>query len=117
MNDQDKRLIEDYLPVTELNEISAAKKKHPKHPVALIHYWPAPVGRSRPHAPRSIAPWSPHRKTRKAASRPHPSSQSSQHSRLIARSGEGTRSDKDRERRRRFSSRPRHVRGRRRDPS
>ena len=37
----DKRLIEDYLPVRELNEIAAKEKKHPEHPVALIHYWPA----------------------------------------------------------------------------
>jgi len=36
-----KRLIEDYLPVRELNEIAAKEKKHPEHPVALIHYWPA----------------------------------------------------------------------------
>src|SRR5687768_8520239 len=49
MNNQDKRLIEHFLPVTELNEISAAEKKHPKHPVALIHYWPArrPITASR----------------------------------------------------------------------
>lgn len=37
----DLRLIEFFLPVTELNDIAAAEKKHPKHPVALIHYWPA----------------------------------------------------------------------------
>ena len=37
----DKRLIEDYLPVRELNEIAAKEKKHPEHPVALVHYWPA----------------------------------------------------------------------------
>jgi len=36
-----KRLIEDYLPVRELNEIAAREKKHPEHPVALVHYWPA----------------------------------------------------------------------------
>jgi putative DNA methylase len=35
------RLIEDYLPIRELNEIAAKEKKHPEHPVALIHYWPA----------------------------------------------------------------------------
>src|SRR6266446_3398801 len=45
----DRRLIEYFLPITELNEISAAEKKHPKHPVALIHYWPArrPITASR----------------------------------------------------------------------
>lgn len=38
-NSDDLRLIEYFLPVAELNDISAAEKKHPKHPVALIHYW------------------------------------------------------------------------------
>ena len=37
----DRRLIEDYLPLDDLNAISAKEKKHPKHPVALVHYWPA----------------------------------------------------------------------------
>jgi len=37
----DRRLIEDYLPLDVLNAIAAKEKKHPKHPVALIHYWPA----------------------------------------------------------------------------
>ena len=37
----DCRLIEDYLPLDDLNAISAKEKKHPKHPVALVHYWPA----------------------------------------------------------------------------
>ncbi len=41
MSENHKRLIEDYLPVRELNEIAAKEKKHPEHPVALIHYWPA----------------------------------------------------------------------------
>jgi putative DNA methylase len=36
-----KRLIEEYLPVREISEIAAREKKHPEHPVALIHYWPA----------------------------------------------------------------------------
>jgi putative DNA methylase len=49
MKETDKRLIEHFLPVTELNEIAAAEKKHPKHPVALVHYWPArrPITASR----------------------------------------------------------------------
>lgn len=38
---QDRRLIEDFLPVDLLNAISSKEKKHPKHPVALVHYWPA----------------------------------------------------------------------------
>ena len=37
----DRRLIEDYLPLDALNAIAAKEKKHPKHPVALVHYWPA----------------------------------------------------------------------------
>ena len=37
----DRRLIEDYLPLDELNAIASKEKKHPKHPVALVHYWPA----------------------------------------------------------------------------
>jgi putative DNA methylase len=41
VSENNKRLIEDYLPVRELNEIAAKEKKHPEHPVALIHYWPA----------------------------------------------------------------------------
>ena len=36
-----RRLIEDYLPLDALNAISAREKLHPKHPVALVHYWPA----------------------------------------------------------------------------
>lgn len=41
MASNDRRLIEDYLPLDVLNEIAGKEKKHPKHPVALIHYWPA----------------------------------------------------------------------------
>ena len=37
----DRRLIEDYLPLDEINAIASKEKKHPKHPVALVHYWPA----------------------------------------------------------------------------
>ena len=37
----DRRLIEDYLPLDVLNAISAKEMSHPKHPVALVHYWPA----------------------------------------------------------------------------
>ena len=38
---EDRRLIEDYLPLDVLNAIAAKEKKHPKRPVELIHYWPA----------------------------------------------------------------------------
>ncbi len=41
MKNEDRRLIEDYLPLDVLNAISAKDKKHPKHPASLIHYWPA----------------------------------------------------------------------------
>ena len=37
----DRRLIEDYLPLDAINAIASKEKKHPKHPVALVHYWPA----------------------------------------------------------------------------
>lgn len=49
MNGNDRRLIEDFLPVETLNAIAGKEKKHPKHPVALIHYWPArrPITASR----------------------------------------------------------------------
>jgi putative DNA methylase len=49
MNGNDRRLIEDVLPVETLSAIAAREKKHPKHPVALIHYWPArrPITASR----------------------------------------------------------------------
>ena len=41
MTTGDRRLIEDYLPLDVLNAIATKEKKHPKHPVALVHYWPA----------------------------------------------------------------------------
>ena len=37
----DRRLIEDYLSLDALNAVSAKEKKHPRHPVALVRYWPA----------------------------------------------------------------------------
>ena len=41
MKTDDRRLIEDYLPLDVLNAISSKEKKHPQHALALIHYWPA----------------------------------------------------------------------------
>jgi putative DNA methylase len=41
MNGNGRRMIEDYLPLETLNAIAAKEMKHPRHPVALIHYWPA----------------------------------------------------------------------------
>lgn len=58
MNNGDRRLIEDYLPLDVLNAIAAKEKKHPKHPVALIHYWPArrPTTASRAAVYASLVP-------------------------------------------------------------
>lgn len=49
MKVNDRRLIEDYLPLDVINAIAGKEKKHPKHPVALVHYWPArrPITASR----------------------------------------------------------------------
>lgn len=41
MKTEDRRLIEDYLPLDVLNAIASKEMSHPKHPVALVHYWPA----------------------------------------------------------------------------
>ena len=58
MTEDDRRLIEDYLPLDALNAISAKEKKHPKHPVALIHYWPArrPTSASRAAVYAALVP-------------------------------------------------------------
>ena len=37
----DRRLIEDYLPLSTLNAIASKEKLHPRRYVELIHYWPA----------------------------------------------------------------------------
>ena len=47
MTEADRRLIEDYLPLDALNAISAKEKKHPKHPVVFVHYWPTRALRDR----------------------------------------------------------------------
>ena len=38
---EDRRLIEDYLPLEFLNAVASKEKLHPRHYVSLIHYWPA----------------------------------------------------------------------------
>ena len=38
---EDRRLIEDYLPLDFLNAVASKEKLHPRHYVSLIHYWPA----------------------------------------------------------------------------
>ncbi len=37
----DRRLIEDYLPLDVLNAIASNEKLHPRRYVELVHYWPA----------------------------------------------------------------------------
>lgn len=41
MTIDDRRLIEDYLPLDVLNAIASKEKLHPRRYVELIHYWPA----------------------------------------------------------------------------
>ena len=45
----DRRLIEDYLPLDDLNAIASKEKLHPRRYVELVHYWPArrPITASR----------------------------------------------------------------------
>ena len=37
----DRRLIEDFLPLDAINTVASREKLHPRHYVALVHYWPA----------------------------------------------------------------------------
>ena len=39
--EDDRRLIEDYLPLDAINAIASKEKRHPKRYVELVHYWPA----------------------------------------------------------------------------
>ena len=41
MTANDRRLIEDYLPLDKLNAIASKEKLHPRRYVELVHYWPA----------------------------------------------------------------------------
>ena len=45
----DRRLIEDYLPLDEINAIASREKLHPRRYVELVHHWPArrPITASR----------------------------------------------------------------------
>ena len=45
----DRRLIEDYLPLGDLNAVASKEKLHPRRYVELVHYWPArrPITASR----------------------------------------------------------------------
>ncbi len=71
MNGNDRRLIEDFLPLETLNAIAGKEKKHPKHPVALIHYWPArrPITASRAALYAALVPASSSTPEREAAAR------------------------------------------------
>ena len=39
--ENDRRLIEDYLPLDAINAIASREKLHPRRYVELVHYWPA----------------------------------------------------------------------------
>ena len=54
----DRRLIEDYLPLDELNAIASTEKLHPRRYVELIHYWPArrPITASRAAVYAALVP-------------------------------------------------------------
>ena len=39
--EDDRRLIEDYLPLGAINAIASREKLHPRRYVELVHYWPA----------------------------------------------------------------------------
>lgn len=41
MTKDDRRLIEDYLPLDVLNAIASKEKRHPRRYVEMVHYWPA----------------------------------------------------------------------------
>ena len=41
MTADDRRLIEDYLPLDVLNAFASKEKLHPRRYVELVHYWPA----------------------------------------------------------------------------
>ena len=49
MTVSDRRLIEDYLPLDDLNAVASKEKLHPRRYVELVHYWPArrPITASR----------------------------------------------------------------------
>ena len=54
----DRRLIEDYLPLDDLNAVASTEKFHPRRYVELIHYWPArrPITASRAAVYAALVP-------------------------------------------------------------
>ena len=58
MTRNDRRLIEDYLPLDVLNAIASKEKLHPRRYVELVHYWPArrPITASRAAVYAALVP-------------------------------------------------------------
>ncbi len=58
MTTDDRRLIEDYLPLDALNAIASKEKLHPRRYVELVHYWPArrPITACRAAVYAALAP-------------------------------------------------------------
>ena len=58
MTTDDRRLIEDYLPLDVLNAIASREKLHPRRYVELVHYWPArrPITACRASIYAALAP-------------------------------------------------------------
>ncbi|MDE2906586.1 MAG: DUF1156 domain-containing protein [Acidobacteriota bacterium] len=58
MTVNDRRLIEDYLPLDVLNAIASREKLHPRRYVELVHYWPArrPITASRAAVYAALVP-------------------------------------------------------------
>ena len=81
MTTNDRRLIEDYLPLDALNAIASNEKLHPRRYVELIHYWPArrPISACRAAIFATLTPPPPPPPpqvtvlTREGVKQPHPS--------------------------------------------
>ena len=58
MNNDDRRLIEDYLPLDALNVMASKEKLHPRRYVERVHDWPAlrPITASRAAIYAALAP-------------------------------------------------------------
>ena len=58
MTTDDRRLIEDYLPLDVLNALASKEKLHPRRYVELLHYWPArrPITACRASIYAALAP-------------------------------------------------------------
>ena len=65
----DRRLIEDYLPLDTLNAIASRGKLHPRRYVESVHYWPArrPISACRAAIYAALAPAPRDDEERKAA--------------------------------------------------